>query len=330
MSKIASEIQYRAIKGLLWLVRVIPYRIAIAVGRFFGILAWILVPFHRKIVDVQMKYALGNAYHKSLSINVFMNVCMHIVDMVKFLYMSGDEHKIKIVINGLENFEAARATGRGIMFISCHLGNWEMLGHVPKLVGIELGVMANVRDDPKMESIIKGFRLNYTGMHILPPKGGMVLKLSEELKAGRHVGITVDQRGRRENRLFCDVFGMPAPTSPAPALIALRGDAIIVPVCAVDKGDFYEVCVEKPVDSRDFGKVDESIQKLCDCYKSDAIQKLSDYMQKWVESVVREYPDQWFWLHNRWIRRPDMKKVLRGGLDFREYVQAQAERLKKA
>ncbi|MCU0577691.1 MAG: hypothetical protein MUD15_12865 [Desulfobacterota bacterium] len=54
------------------------------------------------------------------------------------------------------------------------------------------------------------------------------------------------------------------------------------------------------------------------------IQRLSDFMQSWVTSVVRQYPDQWFWLHSRWIKRSTMNRILRKGLDFREYVLATA------
>ena len=54
--------------------------------------------------------------------------------------------------------------------------------------------------------------------------------------------------------------------------------------------------------------------------REEGIQALSDFMQAWVASVVRQYPDQWFWLYSRWLSRPDMHRVLRAGLDFREYV----------
>ncbi|MGC9325789.1 MAG: lysophospholipid acyltransferase family protein [Desulfomonilia bacterium] len=148
----------------------------------------------------------------------------------------------------------------------------------------------------------------------------MVPTLIDELKKGRIIGIVIDQKGKRENRLFCDFFGMPAPTSPAPAFIALKGDALVIPVSAIKEGDIYRFRFEKPIDTRTFGDDFTNIESLRDCWKSKSVQELSNWMQSWVSSVVRQNPEQWLWLHSRWTRRSQMKRIIKKGLDFREFV----------
>jgi Kdo2-lipid IVA lauroyltransferase/acyltransferase len=160
---------------------------------------------------------------------------------------------------------------------------------------------------------------------LLPPKGGMVKNYISQLRTGRIVGIIIDQRGKREDRVFCDVLGLPAPTNPAPAFIALQGDAVILPLYGFKEGNRFIFRFSKPIDSRDFGDDYRQIDSISDCWKSSAVRDLSCALHAWISSTVREKPDQWFWLHCRWARRADMKKLIRQGGDFREFVLSQAK-----
>ena len=78
----------------------------------------------------------------------------------------------------------------------------------------------------------------------------------------------------------------------------------------------YHIHIDKAVDSADFG------------VGHDAIQGLSDFMHTWVETVVERYPDQWFWLHSRWVKRSHFAKTIKTDNDFREFTKAQAEDIK--
>lgn len=112
--------------------------------------------------------------------------------------------------------------------------------------------MADVRKDARLESIIDGIR-SRSGATILPPKG-KALMLIKELRKGNTIGMVIDQRGRRRDGLFCEVFGMPAPTNPAPAFIAVKGQALVLPVYAIREGQGYRIRFEEPVDACSFGQ----------------------------------------------------------------------------
>lgn len=318
--KILYELRYWLVKGLIRLIRLTPYRLAAGIFSSLGALAWVLDPLHRKIANMQMRAGLGDAYHWSLSIRMYMRISKIPVDMIKCLYLDETDLWKRFQIEGLENIRAALNSGRGVLCISAHMGSWEVLGHLPKILGREFHIMMDIRNEPRLESIIKGLRSRLPGIITEPPRGGMVPTLADKLKEGQHVGLMVDLRGKRGILLFCDMLGMPAPTSPAPALIALKGDALIVPVYALKKGSTYQVIFEKPVDSREFSIAGDVPDKLSDCWKSRSVQHLSDYMQGWVSSIVKANPTQWVWLYSRWTRRSDMQRLIRQGLDLKTYL----------
>ncbi len=299
-------LQYPLARGMIELIRLMPYRMAIGLGRSLGRLAWRLDAFHRKAAQIQMRHALGDAYRPELVREVFMFHGDILVDAVKYAYLSEEEIRRRIDIEGQEHLDRALATGRGLMLITGHIGNWEMLAHLHRVLGIRFCVMADVRDDPRIEELVNGLRVR-SGATILPP-AGKALMLIRELKKGNTIGFLIDQRGKRSDGLYCDFFGLPAPTNPAPAFLAVKADALVVPVLSFKNDGRYVVRFSEAREASSFGQGKEGIARL------------SQFMQSWVESAVRERPDQWFWLHCRWTRRSEMKTLIKGGGDFVSFV----------
>jgi len=310
LKSILQEIRYHASLLVLALVRFLPYVLIITLFRFFAVLAFFLDPFHRKVAGIQMRSALGSAHVRLLVLKVFMNQAEILVDTARYAYMSDEEIRNRVKVEGKEYLDTALSSGRGIMMITGHIGNWEILSHIPRVLGTQFCVMADVRKDKRIEAIVDDIR-SRSGATILPPKG-KALMLIRELKKGKTIGMVVDSRGEK-NGLLCNVLGMPAPTNPAPAFIAIRGNALVLPVYAIKQEGSYIIRFSKALDAGTFG-IGET-----------AIQRLSDLMQSWVSSVVREHPHQWFWLYSRWVKRSDMRRIINKRLDFREYVIRQAE-----
>jgi lauroyl/myristoyl acyltransferase len=99
---------------------------------------------------------------------------------------------------------------------------------------------------------------------------------------------------------------MPALTNPAPAFIASKGDALIVPVYSIRNNDSYTITICPAVDTRIFS--------------GDVIQSISDYMHVWTESIIRKKPERWTWTYSRWIRRSEIKGMIKSGEDFKKFV----------
>jgi len=319
---IIEKINLAFLRALIRFLCIIPYGPAVAIGRTFGRLASLFVPAHMKISAMQVRATLGIDDAEDFMKKVFMNQGELYVDAIRTAYMTDDELKAYVDFQGREHFDEARANGRNIMIISPHM-NWEILGNTPRILDVEICVMADYIKSPVVQAIADEIRARYR-IALLPPKGGMVKNYISQLKAGHIVGIIIDQKGKREDRLFCDVLGLPAPTNPSPAFIALQGDAVILPLYGFKEGDRFVFRFAKPIDSRDFGDDYKEIDRIADYWKSSAVRDLSCALHGWISSTVREKPDQWFWLHCRWAKRAEMKKLVKEGGDFREFVLSQA------
>ncbi len=306
LSASVQNLKYPALLGLIGLVRYLPYSLVLGLFRSLGTIAWLADPFHRKVAGIQMQAALGLTHVRRLVWKVFMNQAEILVDTIRYAYMSDEEIRNRIVVEGREHLDEALASGRGVMMITGHIGNWEILGHIPRVLGTRFCVMADIRKDPKLEAIVNKIR-DRCGATVLPPTGTFHL-LVGELQKGRTIGMIIDMRGDQESDLMCDVFGMQAPTKSAPASIAIRGNALVLPVYTVKQWGSYHWCFSRAIDAARFGE------------GSEAVRKLSDFMQSWVVSVVEKHPEQWFWLYTRWLKRSDMRKIIREKLDFKEYV----------
>jgi len=312
LSTFAQQMKYHALLAFIGLVRYLPYSLVLNFFRSLGIIVWLADPFHRKVARIQIQAALGLTHVLPIVLKVFMNQVEIVVDTIRYAFMSDEEIRSRIVVEGKEHMDEALSSGRGIMMITGHIGNWEILGHIPKVLGAQFCIMADVRKDPKLEAIVNDIRVR-CGATILPPTGTFHM-LIEELKKGKTIGMVIDMRGDQKDDLLCDVLGMPAPSKSAPAFIALKGNALVMPVYTIKKRGVYHWYFSKTVDAAHFGDGDE------------AVQKLSNFMQSWVASVVREHPEQWFWLYTRWLKRSDMRKVIKNKMNLKEYVFRHAEK----
>jgi KDO2-lipid IV(A) lauroyltransferase len=296
------------IKSVIWLFRVVPYPVAIAAGRAIAAIAYLLASKERKIARVQMKAALGDAFRPEMVREVFLHNADVFVDTIRYAFMNDAEIAKKIKIAGAENLRAAQSSGRGVMLIISHAENWEIPANVSRMLNVEFCVMADLRDNTGIATLVNDIRRR-TGVTLLPPTG-KILMLVKELRRGRTIAFIVDKRGEKGTELYCDFFGMPALTNPAPAFVASKGDAIIVPVYSERKGYSYSITICPGVDAGTF--------------PGDVIQSISDFMQTWTESVIRKRPAHWTWAYSRWIRRSEIKEVIKKGLDFREFVISKA------
>lgn len=311
LTDFVQQLKYRALLVLIRLIRYLPYFFVLNLFRSLSVIVWLVDPFHRKVASIQIQAALGLNDVRHLVLKVFMNQLDIMVDTIRYAFMSDDEIRSRIVVEGKEHMDEAQASGRGIMMITGHISNWEILGHMKKVMGTEFCIMADIRKDPILEAIVNDIRVR-CGATILPPTGTFHL-LINELKAGKTIGMVIDMRGDQKEDIYCDVFGMLAPTKTAPASIALQGNALVMPVYTIKQGGTYHWYFAKAVDAAQFGDGDA------------AVRKLSQFMQSWIASVVREHPEHWFWLYTRWLKRPDMRRIIKNKLDFKEYVHRKVE-----
>lgn len=192
----------------------------------------------------------------------------------------------RVELVGAEHLKALQDSGRAGIVFSAHLGNWELGARVVGQTGLPLGQIYRGADNPYIDRLFKSARDSENTTLI--PKGregaATMLRL---MRDGLHFGAMMDQKLNEGTAI--PFFGHDAMTATAPVEIALRTGGAIVPVrCIRFPGSRFKIEVLPPLD----------IERTED-RKADAIKVLLQ-INAIIEDWIREYPEQWFWLHRRW------------------------------
>lgn len=194
----------------------------------------------------------------------------------------------------------AFSSGRPVMVLSGHYGNWEMAVSVFGLFGYRMGVVARTLDNPWLNRWFEDFRA-CTG-HVPYAKKGGYDQMLATLQRGGHLALLGDQDAG-SGGVFVDYFGRPASTHKSIALLAFEYDALIcVGYARRLEGDRllsgwnrFELGCEEVVDPRDWANCADPVRALTQRYSSA------------LERAVRRSPEQYFWIHRRWKSAPKLR-----------------------
>jgi Kdo2-lipid IVA lauroyltransferase/acyltransferase len=194
-------------------------------------------------------------------------------------------------VSGLNNYEAARSRGKGILYLTGHFSAWELLPAAHALYGHPLDFVTRPLDNRFLEQYL--FRLREsTGNRVIYKKDS-AKKILRSLKAGGSVGILMDQNTGTFDGIFSELFGLPATTITSAALFALRTDATVLPGYLTPmKGNRYKIKFLPPYDLVRTGDIDQDIR-----LNVKALNKI-------LEQIIREQPESWLWGHKRWKYQP--------------------------
>jgi KDO2-lipid IV(A) lauroyltransferase len=190
----------------------------------------------------------------------------------------------------LEHLDEALARGRGVIMISAHLGNWEVLGGALAARGDPLHVVAREIFDARSDRLLNAVRREL-GVIVHPRQAGL-FPVVRALRAGHIVGTLVDQDTEGPG-VFTDFFGVPARTPRAPFALARRLGAALVPVLIrLDASGCHRVRVFPELKAS--GAADEE----------QALKSMVEAWNRILETSIRAHPEQWVWHHRRWKSRP--------------------------
>jgi KDO2-lipid IV(A) lauroyltransferase len=204
-------------------------------------------------------------------------------------------------LEGVEHLQAARASGRGVVAPSGHIGNWEIqaVASVP-LVG-NVAMIARPLDNPALDQRLVGLRTS-TGNTVIYKQKALV-QVIRTIREGGIVAILIDQNVQAKDGIFVRFFGRPACTTTVAAALALKTGCAIVPVhCLLQPSGRYRMIYGPPVEWTGTGRRDEDLAALT--------QALTTVIEGWV----RETPEQWLWLHRRWKTSPSRETPDPAGL----------------
>jgi KDO2-lipid IV(A) lauroyltransferase len=197
----------------------------------------------------------------------------------------------------LDGFDPAEISGRGVIFVTAHMGSWEVLGALSALVGYPLWSLARPLDNPLLDRLVVRHREQH-GQHILDRRGA-ILHAMRLLRAGEHVAFLVDQDARRRG-VFVPFFGRPASTVASVARLSIATGAPVVFCYALRETDElrFKVYVDGPLWPDPGVPRDEEIVRITATFT------------RWIEQAVRKSPERWLWLHRRWKTVPTEEQML--------------------
>jgi KDO2-lipid IV(A) lauroyltransferase len=198
-----------------------------------------------------------------------------------------------VVYDGFENFERALARGKGVLFLTGHLGGWELSAFAHSLYGYPLRVVMRPLDNVYLDRLTRHYRALHGNSMI--DKDDPVRGLLSAMKNGETAGILMDTNMTPPQGVFVDFFGIPACTAGLLARIALRTDAAVVPGFTIWDPALrkYRLRFDPAVELVRTGNDD-----------ADALAN-TQLFTRIIEDYVRKHPDQWLWVHRRWKTRPE-------------------------
>ncbi len=285
--------------AIAWLVlrglTMLPRRLALRVGDVVARVAWRILPRLRRHAAINLRLAypeMAEVERQRLAHESFQSLGRLLAEVSQFPRLNPGNIGQIVRYVGLENYLEAVARGRGVIFLTGHIGAWELSVYAHSVYGYPSSFLARRVDNPLVERLAERYRTMY-GNRSIDKKTG-IREVIRTLKSGGVVGILADLNALREEGVFCNFFGVAASTTVGVATLALRTGATVIPGYLVwDKAkQSHELHFEPPVETIDTGQREADISANTARYTSI------------LEGIIRRYPDQWLWIHRRWRTRP--------------------------
>ena len=283
----------RATGIILFCFQCVPLSIRKLFFKFLLMLCYHAVAKHRLIALHNLRCAFPEKDMEELiriAKGVYRNLAITAAEFFSMPSITRENLHEWVEMEGLEHFEAGMAQGKGLLTIIAHFGNWELM---PVTFPLFLKfpkpsyIVYRPLDSPVFDNLVEYVRT--INGHEMIQKGGSGKRIMELLKENNSIAILSDQNVAAREGVFVDFFGRPACTGVGLAVLALRSGAPILPMfMARQKSGKYKFILKPLVEISQTGD-----------YEKDLLENTQRFT-KVVEDVVREYPDQWFWIHQRW------------------------------
>jgi Kdo2-lipid IVA lauroyltransferase/acyltransferase len=282
------------------LVRVLPARASIAIGRGIGGIVYLFTKRSRiALKNLRMAFASEKDPRelRRIAKSSIQNVTMSIVDLLRIPELKREDIERDFTIEGREHFEPYLKQKKGVIFLTGHYGSWELLNIVSGLMGYPATVLARVQKHPRSDAYLNGLRRS-KGSSVIH-KGMPIREILRALKGGQIVGILSDQDGGKQG-CFVDFLGRSSSTPPGAAAFSMRTGAPIFPTFITRlPGGRHRIQIEAPLRFPPESLSPEEGERF-----------LLQQFARSLERKIRETPEQWLWAHRRWKSSPDRRVLV--------------------
>jgi KDO2-lipid IV(A) lauroyltransferase len=297
-------LRYRLEYALAWTflkcIGALPRPLARAVGIS---LAWLIYLLHGKLRRVgkrnlELVFPEKSRRERAKILRgVFTSLGRQLAEVCLYRWYTRENVSKIVVYEGFENYERALARGKGVLFLTAHLGAWELSAFAHSLYGYPLGVLMRPLDNPYLDRLVRTYRTLHGNKAV---DKDFARGLIAAMRKGEAVGVLMDTNMIASQGVFVDFFGMQACTASGIARVALRTDAAVVPGFTI-----WDPMLKK------YRLRFDPAAKLIRTGNTEAdVVANTALFTKIIEDYVRRYPDQWLWVHRRWKTRPEGEKGL--------------------
>jgi Kdo2-lipid IVA lauroyltransferase/acyltransferase len=292
--KLQHIIEYVAFQTVAFLVQLMPISGAQWLGRKLGRLVYSPIGYRKKVALSNLRRAFpekSDAEVEAIARGAFENIGISLLELTWFPKMSREQLGAMMHLDKPDILIDAYKKGRGLIILTAHFGNWELLGQSFIVnVGFPVNGLAKTQSNPLINRSINE-RRSRVGNRVIQ----METSLREVLRAlrnGEAVGLVADQAAPKEN-VPIEFFGTMVPTHQGPSVFCLKLRCPMVSVFSVRRPDGTYDAFVKEVPSEDL--TDDS---------EENVNELTRRHVKITEDIIRKYPDQWLWQHKRWKHVP--------------------------
>ncbi len=287
-------LRYLLVRTALAIVSALPLGLARWLGAGFGRFAFAVAGGERRKALKSLARAFpekSDAERHALARASFRHLGMAAFEVGATASMDAQlEHLVHWSAEDRGVLDAALARGKGVVFVSGHVGNWELLARRVARAGYPSQSIAKETTDPRLTVLVERFRARGGVRSIWRGQEGAARAMLRALKSGEILGLLIDQDTQVQS-LFVPFFGELAATPRAAADLALRtGAAVVVGFCQRE-GEGYRLWME------------EVPWRAGEDREADALALTAALSQR-IEAAIRRAPEQWVWMHQRWKTRP--------------------------
>ncbi len=295
-SRTADYLVYIVVRLCVSVVQALPFGVSYDLADALAWIAYHVDRRHRQVAEENLRHAfpdrLSARQIDRLVRRTYRHFCGVLLEIIHLTrHVNPYNWKHFLIMPGKAKLVEWLLSGRPLLIVTGHFGNWEMAGHGLGLVGFTGHAVARPLDNPYLDDYLRRFRES-TGQKLLA-KHGDFAKMQSILDSAGVIATLADQDAGARG-VFVDFFGRPASTHKAIALLALQHQVPLVVVGArkIKEPMIYELLIEDyilPEDYRD---------------RPDAVVAVTQRFTSALERIVRKAPEQYFWLHRRWKHQP--------------------------
>lgn len=299
MKRLTWTVQAAVFYLFTLVVACIPGRMVTLAGRLTGLFIMRLLPGRRRIAIDNIRQALPYMQQspewtcpletpEEIARETFIHLGTSLVETCRLYHGRGEDLIDSIEIQGLEHYEAARARGKGIIFLTGHCGNWELVALAySRLFKESMSVVARRQNNPYLNTMVERMRMHYDNRVIY--KDQAMRNMISVIRKDGTIGLLVDQAVFPEEGALIPFLGRTAWASKAPVILAHKTGVAILPAFIHREGGRHVItvnpeCIFEGASSDDGMTAD--------------VKRYSEY----IERFIIAHPTNWYWVHRRWKR----------------------------